>query len=189
MAAESFDKPAVRQSLAHPAVIHTMKANTNITIGNFAVSISADYDTQTLANLGLKWIAQRQTSIDKVLGGFRKVDGKDKRILGWKRNDVDYSPDMAKRLESALSSLSLPDSEDALPADVIACEYVREVAEPKYAGAKKAMLRHESELNDLESWLATKIGYAGPTHDADGEYHVDALRAVKAFVDRMNAAI
>ncbi len=166
-----------------------MQAKTEITIGNFIVSLKADYDAQFLADLGLKWIAQRQTSIDKTLGGFEKVDGKDKRIAGWKRNDVDFSEQMAKDLAAELTTLSLPDTEKKLEAtEVLVTEYVREVGEPKYAGAKRAMSRHES-ANDLEVWLKDKIGYAGPTHGDDGEYHVDALRAIKSYVDKLNSEL
>lgn len=161
-----------------------MKANTQVTIGNFAVDIEADADAQMLANLGLRWIVQRQTTIDKTLGAFFKgADGKEKRKSGWKRTDVEFTPAMAEKLQTVLESLALPDSEDKLAALPNVTEYVREAPEKKFVDAKAAMARHES-ANDIEAWLAG-LGYTGPTHGEDGEYAVEALRIVDAKIAEM----
>ena len=129
----------------------------------------------------MKYVLQRQTNIDKVLGAFTTgADGKTKRKDKWTRNSVDFETAMASKLQSALSTLAMPD-ESTLAVDAEIEEYIREVTVLKYALAKSAMLRHESK-NDLESWLEDTVGYDGDTHGEDGEYHVEALKAIDAYI-------
>ena len=162
---------------------HIMKITTESTLGNYKAIISVDANEALQAKLlplGLKYVLQRQTNIDKVLGAFHIVDGKSKRKSGWKRNDVEYTESLASKLHDALSTLAMPD-ESHLMVDAEIEEYIREVAVLKYALAKSAMLRHESK-NDLESWLEDTVGYDGDTHGEDGEYHVEALKAIDAYI-------
>jgi len=168
-----------------------MKVTTESTLGNYLATVSIEADSalqSVLLPLGLKYVLQRQTTIDKTLGGFTKsADGKLKRKVGWKRTDVDFTGSMAESLQAALSTLAMPDETTITP-QVAVVEYVREVAEKKYAAASKAMLKHESK-GDLESWLKDKCAYVGATHGADGEYAVDALKAVDAFIVSLLAAV
>lgn len=167
------------------------KITTESTLGNYKaiVSVNADEALQEkLLPLGLKYVLQRQTTIDKILGAFvTDADGKAKRKNKWTRNSVDYSADMASKLRSGLSTLAMPD-ETNLTVDAEIFEYVREVAESKFTSEKAAMSRHES-ANDLEAWLAEKIGYAGESHGEDGEFHPDALRAIRDYVKAETAKL
>lgn len=158
--------------------------------GNFALTHEATVDEAgllTLASQGLLWFAQRNREHDKVLGAFETVSGKQKRKDGWKRTDVDYTVDGANKLKGVYGEFEIAEGVK-LPVATTVAEYIRDVAEPKYANAKAAMARHES-ADDLEVWLATKIGFAGATHGEDGEYNVEALKAIDAFVKAQVAAI
>ena len=88
---------------------------------------------------------------------------------------------MASKLQAVFASLAMPDEMPSQPTTADVTEYIREVAVLKYALAKSAMLRHESK-NDLESWLEDTVGYDGDTHGEDGEYHVEALKAIDAYI-------
>lgn len=170
---------------------HTMKKiTTESTLGNYKAIISVNADDtlqEKLLPLGLKYVLQRQTTIDKTLGAFTVVDGKAKRKSGWKRNDVEYTEAVAKELHTALSTLAMPDESNlAVEAEIV--EYIREVKEAAFTSEKAAMSRHES-ANDLESWLADKIGYDGDTHGDDGEYHPAALAAIRAYVKQLTAEV
>ena len=169
---------------------HIMKITTESTLGNYKAIISVDANEALQAKLlplGLKYVLQRQTNIDKVLGAFHTVDGKSKRKSGWKRNDVEYSDGISINLTTALRTLSMPD-ETTLAVDAEVFEYIREVAESKFTSEKAAMSRHES-ANDLEAWLADKIGYDGDTHDSDDEFHPAALAAIRAYVKAETAKL
>ena len=169
-----------------------MKITTESTLGNYKAIISVDANEALQAKLlplGLKYVLQRQTNIDKVLGAFTMdANGKAKRKDKWTRNSVDFETAMASKLKSALSTLAMPD-ESTLAVDAEVLEYIREVAESKFTVEKAIMLRHESEANDLEEWLTGKIGYAGESHGEDGEYHPDALRAVREFIAKLRASV
>lgn len=158
--------------------------------GNFSLSHSAEVDDATmelLAAQGLLWFAQRNREHDKVLGAFHAVNGKQVRIKDWKRGDVDYSTADGAKLKAVYGSFDVSDTVK-LPIVTEVGEYVRDVAEPKYAAAKAAMARHES-ADDLEAWLEGKIGFKGEPHGADGEYNVEALKAIDGFVKAQLAAI
>lgn len=142
---------------------------------------------ELLAAQGLLWFAQRNREHDKVLGAFVTEGGKQKRKDGWKRGDVDYDAASAAKLQAVYASFDVSETVK-LPIVTEVGEYVRDVAEPKYAAAKAAMARHES-ADDLEAWLASKIKFDGATHGDDGEYNVEALKAIDAFVKAQLAAI
>ena len=108
------------------------------------------------------------------------VNGKRKRKDKWKRNDVDFSPSVADSLQAALSKLAMPDSEIPLAVDVDVLEYIRDVAESKFTEERALMTRHES-ANDLEEWMESKVKFLGDTHGDDGEFNIDALKAVREF--------
>lgn len=158
--------------------MNTIKTEWNL--GNFTVALSADVDDgelKYLASKGLLWLGQRQSQVDRTLGGYNG----DKRIKGFKRGDVEYTPTLAKNLEADFADLEVKDEFQVSPT-VVVTEYIRETAEPKYKREKEVALRHESK-GDLEEWLAAKVGYTGETHSEDGEYHVDMLRELKVFLD------
>jgi len=159
------------------------KVTTESTLGNYKAIVSVDADENLqgiLLPLGLKYVLQRQQSIDATLGAFEMVNGKRKRKDKWKRNDVDYSTLMGERLRLNLSSLAMPDSEIPLAVEVDVMEYIRDVAESKFTEERALMTRHES-ANDLEEWLESKVKFFGDTHGDDGEFNLDALKAVREF--------
>lgn len=159
------------------------KVTTESTLGNYKAIVSVDADEilqGILLPLGLKYVLQRQQSIDTTLGAFQMVNGKRKRKDKWKRNDVDYSTSVADSLQAALSKLAMPDSEIPLAVDVDVLEYIRDVAESKFTEERALMTRHES-ANDLEEWMESKVKFLGDTHGDDGEFNIDALKAVREF--------
>ena len=159
------------------------KVTTESTLGNYEAIVSVDADEilqGILLPLGLKYVLQRQQSIDTTLGAFQMVNGKRKRKDKWKRNDVDYSTSVADSLQAALSKLAMPDSEIPLAVDVDVLEYIRDVAESKFTEERALMTRHES-ANDLEEWMESKVKFLGDTHGDDGEFNIDALKAVREF--------
>jgi len=172
---ESLRGPFVKK--AHTKM-NTIKTEWNL--GNFTVALSADVDDgqlRYLASKGLLWLGQRQSKVDKTLGGYNG----DKRIKGFKRSEVSYTPTLAKGLTADFETLEVED-EITLTPSVVVTEYVRETAEPKYKREKEVAGRHESK-GDLEEWLADKVGYTGDTHGEDGEYSVEMLSKLKAFLD------
>lgn len=167
-----------------------MKIETKWNSGNFTlghVTEVTEAQRDILAKQGLLWFAQRNREHDVVLGAYTTVAGKKVRREGWKRQDVEFDAKLADALTAAYGSFEVADGVK-VSVDTTVTEYVRENAEPKYAQAAKAMARHES-ANDLETWLKDKIGFDGDTHGADGEYNVDALKAIDAYVKAQVAAI
>jgi hypothetical protein len=159
------------------------KITTESTLGNYKAVVSVDADEilqGILLPLGLKYVLQRQQSIDATLGAFHTVNGKRKRKESWRRNDVIYTALLGERLQSSLSSLAMPDSEIPLAVSAEVTEYIRDVAESKFTEERVLMGRHESD-DDLESWLVNKVKYDGPSHGDDGEFALDALKAVREF--------
>jgi hypothetical protein len=159
------------------------KVTTESTLGNYKAVVSVDADEalqEILQSFGLKYVLQRQQSIDTTLGAFQMVNGKRKRKVGWKRNDVDYSTAVADSLQAALSKLAMPDSEIPLAVNVDVLEYIRDVAIVAFTEERALMTRHESD-DDLESWLVNRVKYDGPSHGDDGEFNIDALKAVREF--------
>lgn len=154
-------------------------------VGNFLATLESEVDDTTLivlANLGLKAAGQRVSEVDRILGGFQKgSDGKSKRIEGWKRGDVAFTPDLAEKLTEAFGELVVDDGSDdglkvqTLPTFVL---YEGSTSEPKFAEEKAMVARHDT-AGDTTAWAKTKVGYAG-----DGPLTVenlDFLRAIKAF--------
>lgn len=163
--------------------------NTAWNLGNFTVGLVADVSDEIrdrLSNLGLKYLGLRNTEIDKILGGFETIGGKQKRRKDWKRNEVEYSDVLAAALAKSFESLELPvlDGEENAPKIATVAEvvkYERETAAIKYRDAKAVLVRHES-ANDLEAWAKAKFGFAGDTHGEDGEYSGELLAATHTFL-------
>ena len=88
------------------------KITTQWNLGNYTVALEVEA-TETLlpalASLGLRFLGQRNTEVDKVMGGFEKVKGKNVRKKNWKRGEVPFSKDMAAELKRVFSILSFPD--------------------------------------------------------------------------------
>lgn len=162
--------------------------DTKWNLGNFTVELKTlvnEAISGRLACLGLRFLGQRVSAVDKILGGFEKKGDKDVRKAGWKRTDAPFSPDLASKLAKAFEELELP-GDDAgneavkLGMKATFTEYVPTAGAPKFVEEKALCVRHESK-GDLEEWLKTKVGYAGETHGADGEYDPAMLAAVKAY--------
>lgn len=160
-----------------------MKVNTNWNLANFSVSLSVEANEalqKTLMEYGVRYFGQRNSEVDKILGGFETVNGKSKRKANWKRSEVAYTAELAQALAKSFEKLSGPD-ELVIPAEVEISEYVREdKVDSKFTEEKEIVGRHES-ADDLETWLVDKVKYTGDTHGDDGEYAIEMLRAVRAF--------
>lgn len=157
--------------------------NSKWNIGNFAVSLTTLVDGEmllTLAGLGVRYLGQRVSSVDKILGGFEKnAEGKSVRKKDFKRGEVAYSVELAKELNKAFQELELPDSEVKLEANAVISEYTGGT-KPVYKEEKEICVRHESK-GDLEEWLKTMVKFEGASHDEKGEYRVEMLQAVKGW--------
>lgn len=164
-------------------------------LGNFTVALDSEVTDDIfarLASLGLRFLGQRNTEVDKILGGFTVVGGKSKRIPGWKRNAVEYDATLASKLCLSFAKLELPiaDGEKEAPvveanADVV--RYEREAAALQYRDAKEIASGKESK-GTLEAWLFEKASYSGPTHGEDGEYSPVMLAAIhKVWVAHQSA--
>lgn len=168
--------------------------NTKWNLGNFAVSLTTKVDDamrDKLAEFGLRFLGQRVSAVDRILGGFEKgTDGKAKRRKDWKRTDAAFSTDLANKLAEAFDELVIDDT-TKLAAQATFTEYVPTAGEPKFKTEKELCARHESKTGgadgpvreqSLAVWLAATVGYEGPTHGDDGEFNVEMLQAVKVYV-------
>lgn len=169
--------------------------STQWNLGNFTVSLTTDVEDamiQRLAGLGLRFLGQRNTEVDKILGGFEIVNGKQKRKALWKRNEVNFTPALAEELATSFSMAELPligEEKEAvrLKVESAVSEYQREAAALVFKDAKAIALRHES-AGDLDKWLADKCKFTGETHGADGEYAAPMLQAVHSYWKAVQAA-
>jgi hypothetical protein len=183
------------------------KIETKWACGNFLIGMAVSFDALGLPELadfagdslvvvllenGIRQIGQRNSEVDKILGAFSKdANGKDVRRKEFKRNLVPYSAELAEKLKESFSKLQYAENAP-LNAEVSVVEYVPTAGEPKFAGEKAAMARHESMSGDVNSpskeqelsvWMKSTIGYDGPIWTEDEEdYHPAALMAVRAFV-------
>jgi hypothetical protein len=154
------------------------KVNTEWACGNYQIALLADVSPeqfQTLANLGLRYLGQRNSDVDKILGAFvtNEKTGKAERIKGWKRNSVAFMPTLAEKLKTSFQALELSEG-NVVSSEVGITEYVPTVGESKYSEEKDIVGRHES-AGDLEEWLKTKVGFEGETHTEDGESFSPAM--------------
>ncbi len=184
--------------------------NTAWNMGSFSLALSVNVDADTIAKLadcGLRYLGQRVTEVDKILGAFTTDRSLAKNPKGkgpwrkkeWSRGAVGYTPELANKLKEAFTTLSFPkaegeEEETPLPGvSVVIGQYEKEV--PKYEAEREVLSRHESAKGDatapaaeqeLSVWLKGIIKYDGPTHTEDGEdYAIGALAAVKAYVDEI----
>lgn len=163
------------------------QVSTTWNCGNYEVSLTAEVSEavfQLCANYGARWLGQRNTEVDKILGAFKKEGEKDVRIKGWKRSEVAYDSAMAAKLAKSFEKLSFPKEGETPGVEVefvaAVSEYIREAKALKYTEEKEIAGFHESK-GDLEEWLAEKVGYKGDTHGEDGEYDQAMLAAVRAY--------
>lgn len=179
---------------------HSMQVKDQFNCGKFLVTLSADLSDEQVAALlpfSLRYGGQRNTKVDRILGGFETVDGKEKRRADYKRSDVDYSDELAQSLGESFSVLLFPtDETDAegkkvfikVPVAVDIAEYTGGgSAEPKYKKQKDAVTFYlaanggklkSGEDRTVASFCATR-GLTAP----EGDWKEDAtfLEAVKAW--------
>lgn len=176
-----------------------MQMQTKWACGNFTIDLSVvvpdeslSAKSKALVAYGIRQIGQRNSEVDKILGAFKVgTDGKAVRIKDWKRNEVPFSPDLAAKLKTSFEGLKYDEITDdgefaevSLGATATVTEYVSKTKEVKFESETAAMLRHESK-GDLEVWLKDVIGFAGDSHGADGEYNVEALKAIRVYAKTM----
>lgn len=164
-----------------------MKIETKWNLGNFTVALEAEADGVVLAklqSLGLLYLGQRNSGVDKILGGFEKKGDKQVRKVGWKRTDIPFTVELAKALSESFELMEVLENVP-IESRVVVTEYDGpDKAEPKFAREKKKFAEKESTPAGLEAWLKSFCGYAGPTHGEDKEYAVEALVAAKAAIDK-----
>lgn len=165
------------------------EVNTKWALGNFSVELSSTVDDAMftkLANLGLRFLGQRVSAVDKVLGAFETdATGKPRRKSGWKRGDVTFTPELADALVAVFTSLELPDESKLESVAVSVAEYVPTAAAPKFKEEREIVSRHESK-GDLDEWLKATVGFAGESHTVDGEdFNPVMLAAVKSWKTEM----
>lgn len=169
-----------------------MKVNTQWNLGRFNVALESEVTADVrdmLAGFGLRFLGQRNSEVDKILGGFvTNAKGKQERIKGFKRNEVAFTPELAGKLADSFAELGLPDSEATVKAIAIVGESTVEAADVKMPDERAAYARNAkaSTLNKL----AEKVGFDGEIGDGTAENApVDFLRAIKAWSKAQVASI
>lgn len=172
-----------------------MKIETKWNLGNFTVSLLAEANEavdQTLRNLGLLYLGQRVSKVDRILGGFEKKGDKFVRKEKWKRTDTEYTPELAKALAEVFGTLEVPmgdETEALLACAVEVTAYTPTKSEPKFQREKLKFAEKESSEKGLEAWLKDFCGYTGATHTEDGEgYATEALATAKLAIDKFIAS-
>lgn len=172
-------------------------------IGQFNTTLTCevtDEQRDALLPYALRFIGQRVTEVDKILGAFETVDGKSKRKANWKRNEVEYSDALRDELAKAFETLEFPDSTKEAPhlltgVIVDMTKYEGGVGkEPAYAAEKRAvkeylaanggLLKDGTTKRTLESFSANR-GIVPPTQ-VEWESDVDFLIRVKAYLKSLN---
>jgi hypothetical protein len=162
--------------------------NTKWNLGNFAVSLTTlveDEMRDKLAAFGLRFLGQRVSAVDRILGGYDKKGDKQVRKAGWKRTDAAYGTELAGKLAEAFAELELPGEDGVtLAAQAVMTEYVPTAGAPKFVEEKDLCARHEAK-GDLEEWLRDAVKWTGKNDDESvrthGEDDVEMLAAVKAY--------
>jgi hypothetical protein len=149
--------------------------NVNWTLGNFSVSLSAELDEKqqdAAMQLGLLYLGQRISKVDKTLGGYTGTGKSAKRKVGWKRGEVGFSESLATALQSDFATLEFPqDGVAGLTPTAIVTEYVRDTSESKEITAAALAFLGKKESDDtLETWCAEKLDWTEDTHGEDGEF-------------------
>lgn len=152
-------------------------------VGNYLVSLTSKDEFETdgkplstaLLERGLLHTAQRVSEVDKVLGGFELVKGKDKpqRKKGWRRIDAPYDASVGAKLADCFRELEVKDGV-VVECDVEITQYVPSTGDAKFEQEREIVGRKES-AGTLETWLADVVGYKGETHTADGEDYLPAM--------------
>lgn len=164
--------------------MNQIKIETVWAIGNFMTGLAVEVNQETLqklAALGLRYVGQRVSEVDKILGAFEKgTDGKTVRRKDFKRAEVDYSDELAGKLSGAFAELELEENVKINPT-VNVSQYVPTTKEPKYAD-ERGLLKELENRAKLVDWITAKLpDFSGETKDTDGNYTTDLLVAVKAW--------
>lgn len=185
---------------------HTANMTTITTqwpVGQFLTTLTHEVDDKQLgdlASLGLRFLGQRVTAVDKILGAFETgADGKSKRKPNWKRNEVEYSDELRDALTKAFGTLEFPDSSTEVPhvlSDILVdmTKYEGGAAkEPAYAAEKRAVkeylaanggLLKDGSKRTLESFSSNRK--IDPPTSVDWEADTEFLVRVKAYLKSLN---
>lgn len=176
-----------------------MKVTTQWNIGQFLTTINAEVNEDKVPDalsVALRHEGQRCTSVDKVLGGFETIDGKEKRRASYKRNEVEYSEELAGKLADALTKFLTEAKEGETPIFTaveidLPTKYEGSVVEPKYAAEKRAvseylaanggLLKDGVSKRTVESFCGNR-GITPPKDSAKYGEDVEFLTAVKAWL-------
>lgn len=179
-----------------------MQISTKWNVGRFDTTLTADVNEEQVAALlplALRYLGQRNTKIDRILGGFETVDGKEKRRADYKRNDVEYSDELAQALGESFQTLEFPDSTKEAPHVLNVAVDIAEYTgggtpEPKYKKQKDAIAFYlaanggklkNGEDRSVASFCASR-NIAVP--EGDWKENTEFLEAVKAWQKATEAA-
>lgn len=150
----------------------------SFTCGNFLVTITLLQTLEVAEELvGLVYAGLTQLLQRKPASKWEKqAAGYEKRPSGFERNTIPFSEGQAEEMACIM--------QEAVKAwaTVKVTEYVPEVKLGKFKEEIDLIARHESE-NDVETWLAEKVGFEGDHTDDTTEsgYSLEALQAVNAY--------
>ncbi len=165
-----------------------MKVTIEYSTGNFTLSISGNVDTQgmepkeplatTITN-GIRYDVERGVASTC----YKEIDGKSGKLpKGYKRDSMAFSVEKAERF-TAIAVRELK----ALMPDVVVVT-TENVGTAK-ADAIAVLTDLESKPEGVMEAALAKLGYAGDTHGADGEFHPDAVTAIAMEIKRRKALI
>lgn len=188
-----------------------MKKETKFTCGNFLVtfvlleSLAIAENLVGLVSAGITQVLQRKpaSAWEKAAAGYTKRPDK------FERNSIKFSDELATLMQTTMASAIVQAPEaakaatdtteavEAKPAIKVSdiatltvVEYVPEVKAYKFRDEIEIIARHES-ADDIEAWLEEKCGFDGAYEDSTTEsgYTLDALNAVKAYVDKVTKGL
>lgn len=179
-----------------------MQISTKWNVGRFDTTLTAEVTEEQVAALlplALRYLGQRNTKIDRILGGFETVDGKEKRKADYKRNDVEYSDELAQALGESFQTLEFPDSTKEAPhvlnVSVDIAEYTGGgSAEPKYKREKDAIASYLAgnggKLKNGDDRTVATFCASRNIEVPEGDWKEDTafLDAVKAYLKQVAAA-
>jgi hypothetical protein len=148
-------------------------------MGNFNVALAVNVTPEVegiLLEAGLRAIGQSYTGVDKILGGFEMVDGKEVRRKNWKRGDVAFSQEAADKIAAGMGAMKV----DGVFLGLQAKLTQKQGGQAFYKDEVYIAGLHESK-GDLVPWLEAKVGYTGETHDPAGEYATPMLEAIRLY--------
>lgn len=165
-----------------------MKVNIEYSTGNFTLNIAGNVDTQgmepkeplatTITN-GIRYDVERGVASTC----YKEIDGKSGKLpKGYKRDSMAFSVEKAARF----TEITVRELKTLMP-DVVVVT-TENVGTAK-ADALAVLTELESKPEGTMEAALAKLGYSGPTHGEDGEFHSDAVTAIAMEIKRRKALV